>query len=158
MRTLDDLLGECDLHFLALQESMARCPVPLTEEHFTTRNPDLISALDQFAYRFTKLQDVMSAQVFRRFAMDVLREPVESIPIIDILNLLERYGYLPSVERWQEIREIRNQITHEYSLEPDELIVTLGMAFAMVSEMSGIVTAIKDRLRQSRPENNGSKN
>ena len=37
-----------------------------------------------------------------------------------------------------------------YSLEPDELIVTLGMAFAMVSEMSGIVSAMKNRLTQSR--------
>ena len=109
MRTLDDLLNECDLHLLALQEAMARCPQTLTVDDFATRNPDLVAALDQFAYRFTKLQDAMSVQLFRRFALDVLREPVESLPIIDILNLLERYGYLPSVARWQEIREIRTQ-------------------------------------------------
>lgn len=109
MRPLSELVNECDLHLLALQEAMARCPRPLTEEHFATRNPDLVAALDQFAYRFTKLQDVISVQLFRRFALDALREPVESLPIIDILNLLERYGYLPSVARWQEIREIRTQ-------------------------------------------------
>ncbi len=143
MRTLDELLNECGLHLLALQEAMARCPQPLTVGHFATRNPDLIAALDQFAYRFAKLQDVMSVQLFRRFALDALHEPVESLPVIDILNLLERYRYLPSTLRWQEIREIRNQITHEYRLDTDELIVTLEIAFGMVAEMSEIVAALK---------------
>jgi hypothetical protein len=140
VRTIDDLFKECDLHLLALQEAIVRCPHPLTADDFATRNANLVAALDQFAYRFVKLQDVMSVQLFRRFALDVLREPVESLPVIDILNLLERYGYLPSTLRWQEIREIRNQITHEYRLDPDELIVTIKIAFSMVEEMSVIVS------------------
>ena len=148
MRALNDLLNECDLHLLALREAMARCPQPLTEDHFATRNPALVAALDQFAYRFTKLQDVISVQVFRRFALEVLHEPVESLPIIDILNLLERYGYLSSAMRWQEIREVRNQITHEYRLDPGELIITLEIAFGMVSEMSKILDQIKQRYRE----------
>ncbi len=126
---------------------MARCPQSLTVGDFATRNPGLVAALDQFAYRFTKLQDVMSVQLFRRFALDILHEPVESLPVIDILNLLERYRYLPSALRWQEIREIRNQITHEYRLDPDELIITLKIAFGMVSEMAEIVTVLKKRRR-----------
>ncbi|MBK8750875.1 MAG: hypothetical protein IPL99_04145 [Candidatus Competibacteraceae bacterium] len=129
MRFIDDLFKECDLHLLALQEAMARCPHSLTADDFATRNANLVAALDQFAYRFVKLQDVMSVQLFRRFALNVLHEPVESLPVIDILNLLERYGYLPSTLRWQEIREIRNQITHEYRLDPDELIVTIPDRF-----------------------------
>jgi uncharacterized protein with HEPN domain len=145
MRSLDDLFIECDLHLLALKEAMARCPLPLTVDHFATRDPALIAALDQFAYRFVKLQDVISVQLFRRFALDVLGEPVESLPVIDILNLLERYRFLPSVSRWQEIREIRNQITHEYRLAPGELIVTLELAFAMVGEMAEILEALNDR-------------
>ena len=143
MRTLEDLLNECDLHLLALREAMARCPQPLTMGHFAIRNPELIATLDQFAYRFAKLQDVMSVQLFRRFALDVLHEPVESSPVIDILNLLERYRYIPSAARWQEIREMRNQITHEYQMSPSELIVTLALAFGMVEEMSGIVAGLR---------------
>jgi len=74
-----------------------------------------------------------------------LHEPVESLPIIDILNLLERYGYLSSAARWQEIREVRNQITHEYRLNPGELIVTLEIAFSMVAEMSQIFDKLKQQ-------------
>lgn len=71
----------------------------------------------------------------------------QSLPGIGILNLLERYRYLPSALRWQEIREIRNQITHEYRLDPEELIMTLKIAFGMVSEMSGIVAVLKKQRR-----------
>lgn len=145
MRCLDDLLTECDRHLLALREAIGRCPQPLTVEHFAGRDAALIATLDQFAYRFSKLQDVMSAQVFRRYAVDRLKEPVEDRPIIDILNLLERYGDLPSVTRWQEIREVRNQITHEYRLAPEELIATLAIAVPMVAEMAGIIGGLRSR-------------
>jgi len=144
MRTLIDLFDECDRHLQALGEAMHRCPQPLTENHFTPRNPDLIATLDQFAYRFAKLQDAMSTQLFRRFCVQILQEPVETRPVIDILNLLERYDYLSSTKRWQEIREIRNQISHEYQLSTPELIVTLQMAFVMVAEMADVVAALKN--------------
>ena len=143
MRRLAELLAECELHLQALREAMERCPQPLTEAHFARRDAELIAALDQFAYRFTKLQDVMSAKVFRQYALEVLHEAVEAAPIIDILNLLERYGLLPSVVRWQEIREIRNQITHEYQLSPAELVVTLRIAFGMVAEMAAVITSLR---------------
>lgn len=145
MRPLPELFDECDRHLQALSEAMQRCPHPLTLDHFKTRNPDLIATIDQFAYRFSKLQDAMSVQLFRQFAVQVLKEPVESVPIIDILNLLERYRYLDSVEHWQEIREIRNQIAHEYHHNVDELILTLQVAFKMVDEMAEIITHLKNR-------------
>ncbi|WPL18310.1 hypothetical protein Thiowin_03380 [Thiorhodovibrio winogradskyi] len=116
MRHLVDLFDECDRHLQALGEAMQRCPQPLTDAHFIPRDPNLIATLDQFAYRFAKLQDAMSTQLFRRFCVQTLQEPVETRPFIDILNLLERYNYLPSTKRWQEIREIRHQISHEYCL------------------------------------------
>lgn len=145
MRPLTELYEECGRHLQALSEAMQRCPSPLTLDHFRTRNPDLIATLDQFAYRFSKLQDVMSVQLFRQFAVQILKEPVESVPIIDILNLLERYRFLDSVQRWQEIREIRNQIAHEYHLDIEELILTLRIAFTMVDEMAEMIARMKDR-------------
>lgn len=145
MRPLTELYEECDRHLQALSEAMQRCPSPLTPDHFRTRNPDLIATLDQFAYRFSKLQDVMSVQLFRQFAVQILKEPVESVPIIDILDLLERYRFLDSVQHWQEIREIRNQIAHEYHLDIEELILTLRIAFTMVDEMAEMIARMKNR-------------
>lgn len=143
MRPLRDLFQECDAHLGALGEAMGRCPRPLTAAHFQQRDPALVATLDQFAYRFGKLQDLVGTQLVRRFAVDVLREPVEEAPVIDILNLLERYRLLPSVARWQEIRAMRNQIVHEYQLSPAELLTALEMAFAMVGEVSQVVSALR---------------
>ncbi|MGA7983259.1 MAG: hypothetical protein WCA32_23910 [Chromatiaceae bacterium] len=47
--------------------------------------------------------------------------------------------------RWQEIREIRNQITHEYQLSPAELVVTLRIAFGMVAEMAAVIATLNQR-------------
>ncbi len=58
---------------------------------------------------------------------------------------MERYGLLPSVLRWLEIREIRNQITHEYQLSPTEWVVRLRIAFGMVTEMAAVITTLRQR-------------
>lgn len=144
MRPLAELFRECDAHLLALSEAMDRCPRPLAASHFEVRDPGLVAALDQFAYRFAKLQDTMSTQLFRRFSVDALAEPAEAAPVMDILNLLERYAFLPSTARWQEIRQMRNQIAHEYAMTPAELAVALELAFAMVGEMSEVAARLKE--------------
>jgi len=143
MRPLAQILEESDLHLLALHEAMARIPAALTPDHFMVRDPDLIAALDQFAYRFAKLQDVMSIQLFRAYAVAEVHAPVEESPVIDILKLLERYQLIPSVTRWQQIREMRNQITHEYAMQVEELIAAITQAFTMVDEMQQIVRGMK---------------
>jgi len=88
----------------------------------------------------------MGGQLFRRFAMETLAEPVEQTAFIDILNLLERYRYLPSATPWLETRRMRNQITHDSAQSPAELTVALDAAFGMVGEMAEIVGAIRRRI------------
>jgi len=38
---------------------------------------------------------------------------------IDKLNRLEKLGAIPSAEQWNEIRQIRNRMTHEYPDAPE---------------------------------------
>jgi hypothetical protein len=38
----------------------------------------------------------------------------ENISMIDRLHLLEKREFLPSVKLWDEVREARNDVTHEY--------------------------------------------
>lgn len=47
--------------------------------------------------------------------------------------------------RWQEIREVRNQITHECRLVPAELIATPAIAVPMVAEMAAIIAGLRRR-------------
>ncbi|MDD5036828.1 MAG: hypothetical protein PHE55_19040 [Methylococcaceae bacterium] len=96
IRTLDDLLNEYDLHLLALREAMARCPRPLAAGHFATRNPDLVAALGQFAYRFAKLQDAMCAKLFTSI-LELTKEQGYYPIFLDKLNRLEKIRAITSL-------------------------------------------------------------
>lgn len=123
--------------------AIARCPAPLEAHHFSVRNADPVGSLDQFIYRFTKAQDVMSSQLFRRFARDARREPEGAVPVIDLINLVEGYGYLPSAARWQENRQMRKLIAHEYVLNVQELAGASSIAFSMAPEMAAVLNNIR---------------
>lgn len=83
--------------------------------------------LDQFAYRYTRLQDDMGARLFPA-ALRALGEDVGPMPMLDRLARLEQLGWLQSAEEWLELRRIRNEFTHEYPEEAEERILRLKLA------------------------------
>ncbi len=67
--------------------------------------------------------------------LKVLMEPLEESPMLDKLNKLEKLGVLPSVQRWQKIREIRNKFAYDYP-EGDEMkAAVLNAACSSVEEL-----------------------
>jgi len=58
-----------------------------------------------------------------------LGEQVESVPFIQILGKLEKLGILTSKEEWQRLRNIRNQLTHDYTDDPTEACRQLNALF-----------------------------
>ncbi len=110
---LEDALRQCDRHAQRMSRAMARIPFPLAGHELAEDNEDLITLIDQFVFRFTKLQDTLGEHVLRQFCSQVLLELVEDSPFADILTLLERRGYLTS-DDWRMQRVMRNTLTHEY--------------------------------------------
>lgn len=110
---LEDALRQCDRHAQRMSRAMARIPFPLDGHELAQDNEDLITLIDQFVFRFTKLQDTLGEHVLRQFCSQVLLELVEDSPFADILTLLERRGYLTS-DDWRMQRAMRNTLTHEY--------------------------------------------
>ena len=74
---------------------------------------DLIQ-LDALTSRFARLADILIQKVFR--AIDAI-ELVDEGTLIDRLNRAEKRKFIDSVAEWRNIREIRNQIAHEYVVE-----------------------------------------
>ncbi len=58
-----------------------------------------------------------STKFFR--ALERFREVTPSESFRDLLNRMEKYGAITSVEMWIDMRDTRNRIAHEYL--PDEL-------------------------------------
>ncbi|MFZ5595222.1 MAG: hypothetical protein ACOY4D_13390 [Pseudomonadota bacterium] len=75
--------------------------------------------LDQFAYRYTRLQDDMGAR-FMPAALRAMDEEIAAMPMVDRLNRLEQLGWLPSAEGWLDLRRIRNEFAHDYPETPQE--------------------------------------
>lgn len=114
---LDVALQQCLRHAEVIKSVLAELPLQITAEQLRQRDPALTRALDQFIFRFTKLQDTLGVHVLRQFALEVLREPVDGEAFIDVLLLLEKRGLL-DYAGWVNQRKLRNALTHEY---PEDL-------------------------------------
>lgn len=110
---LEEALRQCDRHVQRMSRAMARIPFPLDGHELAEDNENLITLIDQFVFRYTKLQDTLGEHVLRPFCSQVLLELVEDLPLADVLALLERRGYL-SADDWRMQRAMRNSLTHEY--------------------------------------------
>ena len=75
--------------------------------------------LDQFAYRYTRLQDDMGACLMPAI-LRALEEDIAAMSAVDRLNRLEQLGWLPSAAQWSELRRIRNTFAHDYPETPAE--------------------------------------
>jgi len=69
---------------------------------------------------------------------------VEALPFIDILNKLEKLELIASAEKWQELREIRNVIAHEYDDSPELAAQALNAIFASHQDLIDIYIGLKN--------------
>lgn len=67
--------------------------------------------LDALTARFARLADILLQKVFR--AIDAV-ELVDEGSLIDRMNRAEKRGIIDSAAQWREIRQLRNQIAHDY--------------------------------------------
>lgn len=134
----------CDRHILRINEALESLAVelPMTFECYISLNVEQIRCIDQFIFRFSKLQDAMGAKVFR-YLLEYLDEDVASLPMRDILNRLERYLLLPDVNEWLYIRELRNEISHDYPLQENDVLTILNELLSKVPVLYQIYENLK---------------
>lgn len=94
--------------------------MPLSIENLAQLPLDKIAFLDMLTMRFGKLQDVIGAKIFS-LILEALGEDAPAL--IDKLNKLEKLGYIQNVNWWMDLREIRNQVMHDY---PDDYAAILS--------------------------------
>ena len=84
-----------------------------------------MSYLDQYIFRFSKLQDTLGQKLFP-LVLVRLSEEVYNKPFLDIFNRLEQLNIIEDYSLWQELRIIRNEIAHEYNEDQQELAEKLN--------------------------------
>ena len=88
------------------------------------------------------MQDAIGAKIFR-YTLEILEEDVTSLPMRDILNRLERFNIIPSADEWIYIRELRNEIAHDYPLYENEVVAILNELFVKVDVVIDIYHKLK---------------
>ncbi|MEY3787987.1 MAG: hypothetical protein RIQ94_919 [Pseudomonadota bacterium] len=128
---LDKIIFECHKH----QDRMNKAHqilmlfFPLTRTGYESFDDDHVSYLDQFLYRFSKLQDSIGQKLFKA-VLSYKKEEVSNKSFIDIINRLEQLEYLQDVDGWFVLRDIRNQLAYDYEDDVDELVMIINSIFA----------------------------
>lgn len=79
------------------------------------KDHDLAERVEAFVGRFGRLQDTVGDKLLP-LLLDALGE--KSSAVIDNLDRAERLGLLKSADEWMTIRNLRNQMVHEYVEDP----------------------------------------
>lgn len=77
--------------------------------------PDLAERVEAFVGRFGRLQDTVGDELLPLVLL-VLGEKASAA--IDNLDRAERLGLIISADEWMTMRNLRNQMTHEYVEDP----------------------------------------
>ena len=91
--------------------------IPLSEE-------DNITFLDTLAFRFSKIQSILGEKLFREI-LEYLEFDINNKSFIEILSLLEREDII-SIEKWRELRAVRNSLSHDYPEEIEFIVKTIN--------------------------------
>ncbi len=115
-------------------------------------DPTESEKLDAFVARFGRLQDTTGDKLLPALLRFVGQTPG---PVIDNLNLAEKWGWLPSAQTWLDMRQMRNKMVHEYIRDPAVLSDALNTAHEQVPMLATsarrLMQEVEQRLTAHKP-------
>ena len=133
---LKQTLEVCDIHRERLEFATRELGprFPLTVNTLLTLSGKEIAVLDQMVFRFGKLQDAIGAKLFIQ-VLELLGEEYQNRPFLDVLARLEKLELLEDSVEWMRLRELRNDLAHEYPSQNEEKAVGLNNVFQSIPAM-----------------------
>lgn len=128
--TIESAIKENDTHLKRIERTKQLLQefFPISVESFQRLSEEQIEHVDQFIYRFTKLQDSMGARLLP--AIYTWLEGVDRpMPFLDILNRLEQLQIIDDVANWQYFRNLRNNLAHDYPESIEQTVETLNFLY-----------------------------
>jgi len=142
---VEKILNECDKHLLRINSAYRRMSsfIPLNKQGYLNLTEQNITDIDQFLYRFGKLQDAVGEKLFPATLMFLREEKMRSKSFIDILNRLEKLEILDSKDDWLELRKIRNDLSHNYDDNPAEMASAINYIYEKKDTLESIYLKVK---------------
>jgi len=147
---VQDNLSESRKHLKRLRDAFDELAksyaIPLDIKTYSQILDDIqaLAFSDQIIYRFSKLQDCMGAKLFKSLLL-YQGENVDK-PFLDILNQLEKMDII-DVDEWFEIRDLRNEISHDYEENEQTAISILNMIYRLKPDLENILLEIEKQTK-----------
>jgi len=137
--------AECEKHILRMDSAalVMRDMMPLTADKYNQMDDEEVRVVDQFLFRFSKLQDAIGEKLFKA-ALIFLDEPVEGVSFLDVLNRLEKLGLIDEAQVWRELRYDRNELAHNYEEDAEEAVKIINNLYDKKDVLIGFHTRIKE--------------
>ena len=136
---LKNVLFECELHQKRINYALSKLKrfMPLKVAEYKCLNDEQVEALDQFLFRFSKLQDTIGQRLFPGI-LELGEEPVKTFTFLDLLNRLEQLNVIDSKEQWLTLRNLRNKLAHEYEDDPGGMTDALNFIYTSYPILTNI--------------------
>jgi len=138
---INDIIAKVNLHKNRLQLALKEIGDWDSINSDIFEDFEKIKVVDTFIYRFIKLQDIIGEKLFKTFLNDI-GEYKDNMSLLDVLDKLEKFEIVESANRWIEYRKLRNQLTHEYPNNEDEIIDGIKIAIDVYYEIEVILDNI----------------
>ena len=123
-----------------LKRSYAKCSQIGVKENYSE---DEFDAFENLASRYARMLDVILNKVFR--SIDAV-ELEDGGTRLDVVNRAEKRGIISSAERVRDLKDLRNDIVHEY--ETDDLRSLFRNTLDATPELFGIAEEIERYCRR----------
>ncbi len=104
--------------------------------------------INSFLFNITKIQDNIGAKLFKEILIELKEIESFATPMLDVLAKLEQLEVLDSTQNWEYIREIRNELTHDYAMDYDQRVENLKRALWAFEELEKIYTNLKNYMQE----------
>jgi hypothetical protein len=135
----------CQGHAEAIQDALQDIQLrAMGLDDYTHLNKEDRRLLDQFAYRYTRLQDDMGVKLVPA-VLKALGEDVAPMSALDRFARLEQLGWLASADEWQTLSQIRNQFAHDYPNNALERFERLQAAIGAATQLMSVLTYFQSK-------------
>lgn len=115
-------------HYIAIKEYKCLIDALLKEQNiydqfiFNSLKPEKRAILDAYLKRFASIQDFLGAKIFS-LLLEIAG--INSSKMSEVLSNIEKESIIDSLENWIELREVRNELEHDYPEELQEALEDL---------------------------------
>lgn len=150
LQLLADVVTQEIEHLRATDEALFQQPFDAQRVMALASQLSESERVDAFVARFGRLQDTTGDKLLPALLRFTGQAPA---PVIDNLNLAEKWGWLPSAQAWLDMRQMRNRMVHEYIRDPALLSDALNAAHErvpmLVATAQRLVQEVHQRLKPS---------